>query len=145
MKDVTRPHDVSAFSFTIAETGLSSRQVWAATLAELARGGAVSTTDLEAWLRPAALAGRDGETLLLAAPSRVARDRIAARLLPEVRRALAQVLGTEAPVSVVVAGQPATRSEYPGMGTRPQPNEWAHGLATPSIPRTVSSRGELAF
>ena len=63
--------------FTIEEVGLSNRQVWAATLAELARRGDVSRADLETWLRPAGLIGRDGATLLVGAPNAVARDRIA--------------------------------------------------------------------
>jgi hypothetical protein len=100
-------------SFTIAEVGLTNGQVWAATLAELARRNTVSATDLEAWLRPTALSGREGDTLLLGAPNSVARDRIAARLLPAVRAALAQVLGTSLPVAVIVAGHPA--------GTPPPP------------------------
>ncbi len=108
LKDRSLTSDDLPRSFTIAEIGLSNGQVWAATLAELARGGAVSATDLEAWLRPAALIGRDGEALLLGAPSKTARDRIAARLLPAVRAALAQVVGTSLPVTVVVRGHPAT-------------------------------------
>ncbi|MDQ2653702.1 MAG: helix-turn-helix domain-containing protein [Chloroflexota bacterium] len=129
----------TAKSFPIVEVGLSSGQVWAATLAELARRNAVNATELVAWLRPAALSGRDGDTLLLGAPNRVTRDRIAARHLPAVRAALATVLGTSLPVTVVVAGQPTPQGRYPGIGTRPPPNEWRHGLAQQRIPRKVSS------
>ena len=99
-----------AMSFTIAEIGLSSRQVWAATLAELVRGGTVSPTDLEAWLRPAAIIGRDGNALVLGVPNPAARDRIATRLLPGVRAALAQVLGVALPVTVVASGQAGATS-----------------------------------
>ena len=42
------------------EIGLTNRQVWAATLGELARRGDVGRAELESWLRPAALIGRDG-------------------------------------------------------------------------------------
>ena len=45
-------------SFTIDEVGLSNRQVWAATLGELARCGQVGRAELESWLRPAATARR---------------------------------------------------------------------------------------
>ena len=75
-------------TFTIDELGLTNRQVWAATLGELARRGDVGRTELESWLRPAALIGREGETLILGAPNAVSRDRIATRLLPAVREAL---------------------------------------------------------
>ena len=91
--------------FTIAEIGLTNSQVWAATLAELARRGAVSATDLEAWLRPAALIGREGDSLILGVPNSATRDRISTRFLPAVRAALAQVLGVTLPVSVVVSSQ----------------------------------------
>ncbi|MFN8677577.1 MAG: helix-turn-helix domain-containing protein [Thermomicrobiales bacterium] len=114
VKDGARPVLAASPGFTIAEVGLSNGQVWAATLAELARRNTVSATDLEAWLRPAALSGRDGETLLLGAPTSVARDRIAARLLPAVRAALAEVLGTSLPIAVVVAGCPAGAEARPG-------------------------------
>ncbi len=88
--------------FTIEEVGLSNRQVWAATLAELARRGDVSRADVETWLRPAALIGRDGETLFIGAPNAVARDRIAARLLPALRQAIATTIGLAVEVEVVV-------------------------------------------
>jgi hypothetical protein len=132
VKDKARAHfDIAASrSFTIAEIGLTNSQVWAAALAELARGGAVSAIDLEAWLRPAALSGRDGETLLLGAPNRVARDRIAARLLPAVRAALAQVLGTSLPVAVVVMGHPEGADALP-----PRPTAgWESGRIAPTPP-----------
>ena len=90
-------------SFVIDEVGLSNRQVWAATLGELARRNDVSRGDLEAWLRPAALIGRDGETLLIGAPNAVSRDRIASRLLPAVRDAIGTTIGMPVGVAVVVA------------------------------------------
>ena len=88
--------------FTIEEVGLSNRQVWAATLAELVRRGDVSRADVETWLRPAGLIGRDGETLLVGAPNAVARDRIVSRLLPALREALAATIGVTVGVEVVV-------------------------------------------
>lgn len=92
----------SPANFVIAELGLTNRQVWAATLAELARRGAVSASEIETWLRPTALVGREGQTLIVGAPTAVARDRIARRLLPAVRDAIAVTVGTAVDVSVVV-------------------------------------------
>ena len=88
-------------NFLIAEVGLSSRQVWAATLDELAQRGSVSRADLETWLRPASLIGREGATLLIGAPNAVARDRITTRLLPALREAIAATLGVRVEVAVV--------------------------------------------
>jgi hypothetical protein len=90
-------------SFTIDEAGLSNRQVWAATLGELTRRGQVGRAELESWLRPAALIGRDGPTLIIGAPNAVTRDRITTRLLPAVRDALGATIGSPVGVSVVVA------------------------------------------
>jgi hypothetical protein len=105
--------------FAIAEVGLSNRQVWATVLAELARGGRVSRGDLETWLRPTAIVGRDRETLLVGAPNGVARDRIASRLLPALREALAATLGVAVPIAVVVTGEAtpdAPDRDEPGRG-----------------------------
>jgi hypothetical protein len=87
--------------FIVAEIGLSNRQVWAATLAEIARRGDISRADLETWLRPAGLIGRDGETLIVGAPSGIARDRISSRLLTPLREALAATIGVSLAVAVV--------------------------------------------
>jgi hypothetical protein len=88
--------------FTIEEAGLSNRQVWAAALAELIRRGDVSRADVETWLRPAGLIGRDGAILLIGTPNAVARDRIVSRLLPALRQALAATIGLAVAVEVVV-------------------------------------------
>ena len=92
-------------TFVIEEVGLSNRQVWAAALAEIAQRGTVSRADLETWLRPAALIGREGQTLIVGAPNAVARDRIAGRLLPVVREGLAAAVGVELPIQVKVEGE----------------------------------------
>jgi chromosomal replication initiation ATPase DnaA len=84
---------------------LTNRQVWAATLGELARRGDVGRAELDTWLRPAALISRDGETLILGAPNAVSRERIATRLLPAVREALAATIGARVSVRVVVEGE----------------------------------------
>jgi hypothetical protein len=88
-------------NFPIVEVGLSSRQVWAAVLDELAQRGSVSRADLETWLRPASLIGREGETLLIGAPNAVARDRITTRLLPTLRDAITATLGVAVEIAVV--------------------------------------------
>jgi hypothetical protein len=88
--------------FTIEEVGLSNRQVWAATLAELVQRGDVSRADVETWLRPSGLIGRDGATLLVGTPNAVARDRIVSRLLPALCEALAATIGLAVAIEVVV-------------------------------------------
>jgi hypothetical protein len=97
-------------SFTIEEIGLTNRQVWAATLGELAQRGDVSRAELESWLRPAALIGRDGPALVLGAPNAVTRDRIATRLLPAVRDALTATIGSPVGVSVKMMDDDSLRS-----------------------------------
>jgi hypothetical protein len=99
--NITPPRALAPL-FTIEEVGLSNRQVWAATLGELVRRGDVGRSDVETWLRPAALIGRDGETLLIGAPNAVARDRIATRLMPALREALAATIGVTVGIQVVV-------------------------------------------
>jgi hypothetical protein len=100
--DDLTPLPSPASLFTIEEAGLSNRQVWAGTLAELVRRGDVSRADVETWLRPAGLIGRDGATLLVGTPNAVARDRIVSRLLPALREALAATIGLAVAVEVVV-------------------------------------------
>jgi hypothetical protein len=105
------PAPAPAPLFTIEEVGLSNRQVWAATLAELGRRGDVSRADVETWLRPAGLIGREGSTLLVGAPNAVARDRIVSRLLPALREALAATIGLRVAVEVVVEGEAARQQD----------------------------------
>jgi hypothetical protein len=99
--DITPPR-APAPLFTVEEVGLSNRQVWAATLAELARRGDVSRADVGTWLRPAGLIGRDGATLIVGAPNAVARDRIVSRLLPHLRQAIAATIGVTVGIEVIV-------------------------------------------
>jgi hypothetical protein len=114
--DVTSPR-APAPLFTIEEVGLSNRQVWAATLAELARRGDVSRAELETWLRPAGLIGRDGATLLVGAPNAVARDRIVSRLLPALREALAATIGVLVGIKVLVDGESGVGSRESGVAS----------------------------
>jgi hypothetical protein len=104
LKGGSSPRKTNEATFTIEEIGLSNRQVWAATLGELMRRGEVGRAELESWLRPAALIGRDGSTLIVGAPNAVTRDRIATRLLPAVRDALAATIGAPVGVAVEVMG-----------------------------------------
>jgi hypothetical protein len=104
LKGGSSPKKANEATFTIEEIGLSNRQVWAATLGELARRSEVGRAELESWLRPAALIGRDGPTLIVGAPNAVTRDRIATRLLPAVRDALAATIGAPVAVAVEVMG-----------------------------------------
>ncbi len=103
--------------FTIEEVGLSNRQVWAATLVELARRGHVSPADLQTWLRPAGLVGRDGDTLLVGAPNGVARERIVSRLLPALREAIATTIGVTVGIEVVVDGETEVGSRKSEVGS----------------------------
>ena len=92
------------------EVGLSNKQVWAAVLTEIERRGEVAPTDLEVWLRPAALVGRDGTALVIGVSSAVAQARVERRLLSVVRAALAQVVGVSLQVKVVVREWPEVAS-----------------------------------
>jgi hypothetical protein len=103
----------SRTSFVIAEVGLSNRQVWASALAELAKRGDVARGEIETWLRPAALIGREGDTLIVGAPNAVARDRISTRLLPALQEAITATVGVPLGIAVVVEGTPAPARPRP--------------------------------
>ena len=97
-------------------TGRSGRRSWPSW-----RGGATSAGPmLETWLRPAALIGRDGETLLVGAPNAVARDRIATRLMPALRQAIAATIG-------VAGGDRGGGGGRDGDGARRQDGQTASG------------------
>ena len=108
MKDDTRKEDLfretNDVTFTIEELGLSNRQVWAATLGELARRGDVGRTELEL-----AAAGRvDRSRWGDADPGRAERGEPGPHrdaLLPAVREALAATIGARVSVRVVVEGE----------------------------------------
>jgi hypothetical protein len=93
--------------FTVEEVGLSNRQVWAAVLTEVARQGQVSPGELETWLRPAGLIGREGDALVVGAPNAVARERLATRLFAPLLAAVQATVGAPLVVRVVVADEPA--------------------------------------
>ncbi len=110
-RDEALPPRMLPPTFIVEEVGLSNRQVWAAVLSEIARGDDVNRADLETWLRPAALIGRDGETLLIGAPNAMARDRITTRLLPALRDAIAATIGVPLGVEVVVDNETARQPD----------------------------------
>lgn len=58
---------------------------------------------MDTWLRPARLAGRDGDALVIAAPNAVTRDRLEARMLPGLRAVAAARFGAPVTFRVVVA------------------------------------------
>lgn len=95
--------------FIVAECGMPNAQVWAAVIDELASGGAVSRGDIETWIRPTQLIGRNAAGgFVVGAPHRLAQRRIAGRLLPELRDALARITGALLPLQIVVI------DEWPG-------------------------------
>jgi hypothetical protein len=95
------PH--SAPRFTVAD-GLTNAQVWAAAQEELL--GRISSANFETWIRPASLIGRDAQDrLVLGVPNRFAQQRVESKLLPEIQRALANIIGQPVEVSVVVGRQ----------------------------------------
>lgn len=89
--------------FHIPEIGISSTQFWHTLLAAAESGATFSRAEIETWLRPSRLAGRDGDVLVIAASSVVARDRLDARMLPQLRAVAATTFGAPVAFRVVVA------------------------------------------
>lgn len=90
-------------SFTIAECGLTNRQVWSAVLDTLRQSGEISRSNIDTWLRAAAIVGRgeDG-AMIVGAPHPLAERRIAGGFKAPLRRALAAVTGAPLSVEVVL-------------------------------------------
>lgn len=90
-------------SFTIAECGLTNRQVWSAVLDTLRASGEISRSNIDTWLRDAAIVGRgeDG-AMIVGAPHALAQRRLAGGFKAPLRRALAAVTGASLPVEVVL-------------------------------------------
>lgn len=103
MKDGTCTGAIEPTTWVVEEVGLSNQQVWAAALEEIRRRSLVPGFTRLSWLEPAVLVGRDGDTLLLGVPGVAAIGQVE-RLLPEVRKGLAAVLGHEPAVRVVRQG-----------------------------------------
>jgi hypothetical protein len=81
-------------SFTIAECGLTNRQVWSAVLDTLRGSGEISRSDIDTWLRDAAIVGRgDGGAMIIGAPHALAQRRITGGFKAPLRRALAAITG----------------------------------------------------
>lgn len=100
VKDGSCTGAIEPTTWVVEEVGLSNRQVWAAALDEISRRRLLPGFTRLSWLEPAVLVGRDGDTLLLGVPGAAAIGQVE-RLLPEVRKGLAAVLGHEPPVRVV--------------------------------------------
>jgi hypothetical protein len=90
-------------AFAIPECGMTSAQVWASALAELAASGTVPREQVDAWLRPARLLARRGDgALIVGAPNALAQTRLAARCGPALAATFARILGGPVGVEVVV-------------------------------------------
>lgn len=101
MKDKSCTGATETTTWIVEEVGLSNGQVWRAALEEMRMRHLVGGLQRSTWLEPASLIGRERDVLLLGVPSLAAVGQ-AKRLLPEIRAALASVLGKDLPVSVVV-------------------------------------------
>lgn len=101
-------------SFAIAECGLTNRQVWSAILDTLRTSGEISRSNIDTWLRDAAIVGRgeDG-AIIVGAPHALAQRRLAGTFKAPLRRALAAVTGASLPVDVVLIREWPTASGDP--------------------------------
>lgn len=88
--------------FAIPELGISSDMFWHALLVAVEEQAAFPRAEVDTWLRPAHLAGRDGDALVIAAPTKVARDRLDARMLPQLRAVAAARFGAPVTFRVIV-------------------------------------------
>lgn len=89
-------------TFPIPEIGLRSDHFWHALLDAVAARATFPRHEIDTWLRPARLAGRDGDTLLIAAPNKAARDRMETRLLPELSAVAERQFGSPVAMRVIV-------------------------------------------
>ncbi len=116
-------------AFLVEECGLPSGQVWAAVLEELAESGEVSRANFDTWLRATALIGRDpAGALVVGVPHSLAQRRIASRFGPNLRAAVAAVVGVRLPIEVVVAGD--WLHANPPVGQRPASSPGTGSTAT---------------
>ncbi|CAN5779366.1 hypothetical protein BH20CHL4_BH20CHL4_11050 [soil metagenome] len=90
--------------FPVPEIGLSSTQVWQAVLEDLQRAGKIGRANVEAWLWPSMLVGRDDcGMFIIGTPNSLARKRIADRFAPAIAASLSNLLGIACEVEVVIA------------------------------------------
>jgi chromosomal replication initiation ATPase DnaA len=100
--------------FEVAGSGMTSEQVWAAALDELAASGEIPAANLAAWIRPARLiAERPGGVLVIGAPHAPARRRIASHFVLPIEAALSRVLGQDVRIEVVVGVDAAPAEATP--------------------------------
>jgi hypothetical protein len=112
------PHDRSGGPppaiFEVAGSGMTSEQVWAAALDELAASGEIPAANLAAWIRPTRLiAERPGGVLVIGAPHAPARRRIASHFVLPIEAALSRVLGQDVRIEVVVGVDAAPAEATP--------------------------------
>jgi hypothetical protein len=88
--------------FHIPEFGISSDHFWHALLDAVESRATFPRSEIDTWLKPAQLIGRDGDALVIAAPNAVARDRLDARMLPQLRAVAADRFGAPVALRVVV-------------------------------------------
>ena len=101
---VARRSALTSSTFTVAECGLASTQVWSAMLTELALGGEIARADLDGCIRGAELIGRNQDGALVIGASSAVTQRRASRYLPALRRAAETIVGVPLLVEVAVRG-----------------------------------------
>ncbi len=92
--------------FLLPELGMASGPVWSMIVAEAEAAGGVTPAESAAWLRPAALLGREddgaGGALIVGAPHAMARVRLETRHRAALERAASVVLGRPVGLRFVV-------------------------------------------
>lgn len=92
--------------FLLPELGMASGPVWSMIVAEAEAAGGVTPAESAAWLRPAALLGREddgaGGALIVGAPHAMARVRLETRHRAALERAASAVLGRPVGLRFVV-------------------------------------------
>jgi hypothetical protein len=88
-------------AFTIAECGLTSRQVWHTALGELRASADFGRAGAETWLRDTHLIGRsENGGLVVGVSNALALRRLEGRYLNTIEHVLAQVIGVALPVQI---------------------------------------------
>ncbi len=113
--------------FLLDENGLSSSQLWQAILEDLEQQDIAARANVDAWLRPAAIVGRNADgALVIGAPNETLRRRIDTRYSTAIASAASALLGAPVVVTVVVWSEWQASS---GHGTNHIPNDDPAGYA----------------
>ncbi|CAN5724541.1 hypothetical protein BH23CHL5_BH23CHL5_27700 [soil metagenome] len=134
---VTSPHESSQMRvkshatmpppFLFEENGLSSSQLWQAILEDLEQRDVAARANVDAWLRPAAIVGRNSDgALVIGAPNETLRRRIESRYATAIASAASALLGTPVVVTVVAWTEWLASSEF---GPESIPNDDHAGYA----------------